>query len=193
MIDNICKTLKHQQMYLRTLTISQAVVFVLFLLINLINHQLNKLVFISLLMLIGIVALWAVVVLLLALFTVVCNHRSKRNDRSKTMTYNLYYINENNQIEHLISDTNKSTIINAILDCATEELEGDFYRLEMIFSPYSGTYLLIDVMHKSTSVIAEWYFIDDILDGLIEIMQKLYSLRFIVEEVAIDESRTINS
>lgn len=79
MIDNICKILKHQQMYLRTLIISQAAAFVLFLLINLVNGHLNNLVFISLLMLIGVVALWAVVVLLLVLFTVVRNHRSKIN------------------------------------------------------------------------------------------------------------------
>lgn len=79
MIDSICKTLKHQQVYLRTLVVSQAVVFVLFLLINLVNGQLNNLVFVSLLMLIGIVALRTVVVLLLALFTVVRNHRSKIN------------------------------------------------------------------------------------------------------------------
>lgn len=107
------------------------------------------------------------------------------------MKYSLYYINENNQKEYLISSKHKPVLINAILDCATDEADGDFYRFELVFSPFSQTYLLLDIGYKATDVIAEWSSMDNILDELIEIMQKSYDLKFVAEEVLIDESIAI--
>lgn len=100
----------------------------------------------------------------------------------KEVKYNLYYINDSNQKEYLISCKHKSVLINAILDYATSEIEGDFYRLELIYNPYSGTYLLIDIMYRSTDVIAELSPMDNILEDLIDIMQKKYGFEFKLEE-----------
>lgn len=104
------------------------------------------------------------------------------------MTYDLYYINEYNPKQYVISSPSKPKLINYLLKYASDLIDGDIYRFELVFNQFSQTYLLLSIECKTTDVMAEWSPMDNILDDLIEVMQEWYDLRFIVEEVDTDES-----
>lgn len=96
-------------------------------------------------------------------------------------TFNLYYIDYNSQRHYVKSHWRKDELVEYLLDYANSVIETTTQWFEIVYNPCRDTYLLLEIGYKETRMYAEWDFIDDILEDLIEIMLQTFDLEFKLE------------